>query len=94
MYGVLNYATDLGSVLMIRRVDITPKKYATIKCYFADKNGVNEKHTISMEGNDYKLWGQNDDYLGEYCIRVITGGKETIIMEPVEKLALGTLCNP
>jgi hypothetical protein len=84
MYGVLNYATDLGSVLMIRRVDITPKKCAIIKCYFADIHGINEKHSVLMEGNDYQLWGQNDDYLGEYCIRVITGGKETIIIEPVE----------
>lgn len=79
MYGIINFETNLGSVLMIRRVDITPKKHAIIKCLFADRGGENEKHRILMEGDDYKLWGDNDDYLGHYCIRIITGGTETIV---------------
>lgn len=79
MYGIINFQTNLGSVLMIRRVDITPKKHAIIKCLFADRGGENEKHRILMEGDDYKLWGDNDDYLGHYCIKVITSGTETIV---------------
>ena len=79
MYGIINFETNLGSVLMIRRVDITPKKHAIIKCLFADRGGENEKHRILMEGDDYKLWGDNDDYIGHYCIRIITGGTETIV---------------
>lgn len=79
MYGIINFQTNLGSVLMIRRVDITPKKQAIIKCLFAEQGGENEKHRILMEGDDYKLWGDNDDYLGHYSIRVITSGTETIV---------------
>jgi hypothetical protein len=79
MYGIINFQTNLGSVLMIRRVDITPKKHAIIKCLFADRGGENEKHRILMEGDDYKLWGENDDYLGHYCIKMITSGTETIV---------------
>jgi hypothetical protein len=79
MYGIIDFQTNLGSVLMIRRVDITPKKHAIIKCLFAEQGGENEKHRIFMEGDDYKLWGENDDYLGHYCIRMITCGTETIV---------------
>jgi hypothetical protein len=38
-----------------------------------------EKHKILLEGDDYKLWGENDDYLAHYCIKKITGGTETIV---------------
>jgi len=78
MYGIINFQTNLGSVLMIRRVEVKPKDCAIIKCIFAE-GGSHEKHTILLEGNDYKLWGENDDYLGHYCINKITGGSETVV---------------
>lgn len=79
MYGIINFHTNLGSVLMIRRVEVKPKDYAIIKCIYSEQGGDNEKHKIVMEGDDYKLWGQNDDYLGQFCINQLTGGTETII---------------
>jgi hypothetical protein len=79
MYGIINFQTNLGSVLMIRTVQVKPKDHAIIKCIFSEQDGDNEKHKILMEGDDYKLWGENDDYLGHYCIKKITGGTETIV---------------
>lgn len=79
MYGIINFQTNLGSVLMIRTVQVKPKDQAIIKCIFSEQDGDNEKHKILMEGDDYKLWGENDDYLGHYCIKKITGGTETIV---------------
>ena len=79
MNGILNFQTNLGSILMIRTVQVKPKDYAIIKCIFSEQGGDNEKHKIILEGNDYKLWGENDDYLGHYCINKITGGTENIV---------------
>jgi hypothetical protein len=79
MYGIINFQTNLGSVLMIRTVQVKPKDHAIIKCIFSEQDGDNQKHKILMEGDDYKLWGENDDYLGHYCINKITGGTETIV---------------
>ena len=79
MYGIINFQTNLGSILMIRTVQVKPKDYAIIKCIFSEQCGDNEKHKIILEGNDYKLWGENDDYLGHYCIKKITGGTENIV---------------
>ena len=79
MYGIINFQTNLGSILMIRTVQVKPKDYAIIKCIFSEQCGDNEKHKIILEGNDYKLWGENDDYLGHYCINKITGGTENIV---------------
>jgi len=79
MYGIINFQTNLGSVLMIRTVQVKPKDHAIIKCIFSEQDGDYTKHKILMEGDDYKLWGENDDYLGHYCINKITGGTETIV---------------
>ena len=79
MLGIINFQTNLGSILMIRTVQVKPKDYAIIKCIFSEQCGDNEKHKIILEGNDYKLWGENDDYLGHYCINKITGGTENIV---------------
>ena len=79
MYGIINFQTNLGSILMIRTVQVKPKDYAIIKCIYSEQGGDNEKHKIVLEGDDYKLWGENDDYLGHYCINKITSGTETII---------------
>ena len=32
-----------------------------------------------MEGADYNAWGNDDDYLGQFCISQLTGGKVTIV---------------
>jgi hypothetical protein len=79
MYGIIDFKTNLGSVLMIMRVDVKIKDHAIIKCIFSEQDGDDTKHKILMEGDYYKLWGENDDYLGHYCIKKITGGTETIV---------------
>lgn len=79
MYGIVNYQTSLGGVLMIRRVEVRPKDCAQITCVFMESPNPGEKHKILLEGEDYKLWADNDDYLAHYCIKKITGGTETIV---------------
>ena len=79
MYGIPNFQTNLGSALMIRTVQVKPKDHAIIKCIFSEEDGDYTKHKILMEGDDYKAWGENDDYLGDFCIKKITGGTETIV---------------
>ena len=69
MYGIINFQTTLGAILMIRRVEVIPKQSAEIKCIYSD-NG-NEKHTIVLSGADYANWGENDDYLGVICLQKI-----------------------
>lgn len=79
MYGLVNYQTSLGGVLMIRRVEVRPKDCAQITCVFMEAGNPGEKHKILLEGEEYKVWGDNDDYLAHYCIKKITGGTETIV---------------
>jgi len=81
MYGIIDFKTNLGSVLMIMRVEVKIKYHAIIKCIFSEQDGDNQKHKILMEGDDYKRWGENDDYLGHFCINKITRGTETIVWE-------------
>lgn len=69
MYGIINFQTTLGAILMIRRVEVMPKQSAEIKCIYSD-NG-NEKHIIVLSGEDYARWGDNDDYLGFICLQKI-----------------------
>jgi hypothetical protein len=76
--GIIEFATSLGSVIMIRGVTITPKKSAVIKLLYAD-DGMLEKHTLTMEGADYQAWGNDDDYLGHFCISQLTNGRATIV---------------
>jgi hypothetical protein len=76
--GIIEFSTSLGSVIMIRSVTITPKQKAVIKLLYAD-DGMLEKHTLIMEGADYQAWGNDDDYLGHFCISQLTNGKATIV---------------
>jgi hypothetical protein len=76
--GIIEFSTSLGSVIMIRGVTITPKQSAVIKLLYAD-DGVLEKHTLIMEGADYQAWGNDDDYLGHFCISQLTNGRVTIV---------------
>jgi len=75
--GIIEFSTSLGSVIMIRGVIITPKQSAVIKLLYAD-DGVLEKHTLTMQGADYQAWGNDDDYLGHFCISQLTNGRATI----------------
>lgn len=79
MYGIPNFQTNLGSALMIRTVQVKPKDHAIIKCIFSEQDGDYTKHKILMEGDDYRAWGNDDNYLGHFCIKIISGGTETII---------------
>lgn len=79
MYGIPNFQTNLGSALMIRTVQVKPKDHAIIKCIFSEQDGDYTKHKILMEGDDYRAWGNDDNYLGHYCINKITCGTETIV---------------
>lgn len=76
--GIIEFSTSLGSVIMIRGVTITPKQKAVIKLLYAD-DGMLEKHTLIMEGEDYQAWGNDDDYLGHFCISQLTNGRATIV---------------
>lgn len=76
--GIIEFSTSLGSVIMIRGVSITPKQKAVIKLLYAD-DGMLEKHTLIMEGVDYEAWGNDDDYLGHFCISQLTNGRATIV---------------
>lgn len=76
--GIIEFSTSLGSVIMIRGVTITPKQKAVIKLLYAE-DGTLEKHTLIMEGADYQAWGNDDDYLGHFCISQLTNGRATIV---------------
>ena len=76
--GIIEFSTSLGSVIMIRSVTITPKQKAVIKLLYAD-DGMLEKHTLTMEGAAYQAWGNDDDYLGHFCISQLTNGMATIV---------------
>ncbi len=70
MYGIVNYRTTLGCILMIRQVIVTPKESALVKCIYHDQDHP-EKHNIQLTGEDYARWGQDDDYLGVICLQKI-----------------------
>ena len=76
--GIIEFSTSLGSVIMIRSVTITPKQKAVIKLLYAE-DGMLEKHTLTMEGAAYQAWGNDDDYLGHFCISQLTNGMATIV---------------
>jgi len=81
MNGIINFQTSLGTTIMIRSVDIKPKSAALIKLIYVDSFAVVEKHNIVMEGDDYAAWGNDDDYLGEFVCKKLTGGVARIIKE-------------
>ena len=81
MNGIINFQTSLGTTIMIRSVDIKPKSAALIKLIYVDSFAVVEKHNIVMEGDDYTAWGNDDDYLGEFVCKKLTGGAARIIKE-------------
>lgn len=81
MNGIINFQTSLGTTIMIRSVDIKPKSAALIKLIYVDSFAVIEKHNIVMEGDDYTAWGNDDDYLGEFVCKKLTGGAARIIKE-------------
>ena len=81
MNGIINFQTSLGTTIMIRSVDIKPKSAALIKLIYVDSFAVVEKHNIVMEGDDYAAWGNDDDYLGEFVCKKLTGGAARIIKE-------------
>lgn len=81
MNGIINFQTNLGTTIMIRSVDIKPKSAALIKLIYVDSFAVVEKHNILMEGEDYTAWGNDDDYLGEFVCKKLTGGVARIIKE-------------
>jgi hypothetical protein len=79
MNGIINFETNIGTVLMIRSVTVIPKQSALIKFLHVDGVDGVEKHKIIMEGDDYLAWGNDDNYIGNYCLDKITGGKATIV---------------
>jgi hypothetical protein len=81
MNGIINFNTSLGTTIMIRSVDIKPKSCALIKLIYVDSFAVVEKHNILMDGDDYTAWGNDDDYLGEFVCKKLTGGAARIIKE-------------
>ena len=81
MNGIINFQTSLGTTIVIRSVDIKPKSAALIKLIYVDSFAVIEKHNIIMEGEDYSAWGNDDDYLGEFVCKKLTGGAARIIKE-------------
>lgn len=81
MNGIINFQTSLGTTIMIRSVDIKPKSAALIKLIYVDSFAVVEKHNIVMEGDDYAAWGNDDDYLGEFVCKKLTGGVARIIKD-------------
>jgi hypothetical protein len=81
MNGIINFQTSLGTTIMIRSVDIKPKSCALIKLIYVDSFAVVEKHNIVMEGEDYTAWGNDDDYIGEFCCKKLTGGAARIIKD-------------
>jgi len=78
MNGIINFETSLGTILMVRSVNVIPKKGAEIKLLYVDGFDV-EKHKIIMEGEDYQAWGNDDNYIGHYCISQLMNGKATIV---------------
>ena len=81
MNGIINFQTSLGTTIMIRSVDLKPKSAALIKLIYVESFAVIEKHNIVMEGDDYTAWGNDDDYLGEFVCKKLTGGAARIIKE-------------
>ena len=81
MNGIINFNTSLGTQIRIRSVDIKPKSSALIKLIYVDSFTVVEKHNILMDGDDYTAWGNDDDYLGEFVCKKLTGGVARIIKE-------------
>ena len=81
MNGIINFQTSLGTTIMIRSVDVKPKSCALIKLIYVDSFAVVEKHNILMESDDYRAWSNDDDYLGEFVCKKLTGGTARIIKE-------------
>jgi hypothetical protein len=79
MNGIINFETSIGTVIMIRSVTVIPKQGALIKLLYVDGIDGVEKHKIIMEGDDYRAWGNDDNYIGQYCINKLTNGKVTIV---------------
>lgn len=79
MNGLINFRTNLGTTIMIRSIEVKPKSCALIKLIYVESFDVVEKHKFLMEGDDYKAWGNNDDYIGEYCVKKLLGDAGRII---------------
>lgn len=77
MAGIIQFETDLGTSVIIRRVEVYPKDKAIIKCLYVD-NGV-ETHKLILEGEHYQEWGNDDEYLGHFCISQLTNGKVKLV---------------
>lgn len=77
MAGIIQFETDLGTSVIIRRVEVYPKDKAIIRCLYVD-NGV-ETHKLILEGEHYKAWGNDDEYLGHFCISQLTNGKVKLV---------------
>ena len=78
MNGIINFETSINTIIMIRSVSVIPKQGAEIKLLYVDGFDV-EKHKFVIEGDDYRAWGFDDDFLGHYCINKLTNGKATIV---------------
>ena len=78
MNGIINFETSIGTILMIRSITVIPKQAALIKLLYVDGVDV-EKHKIIIEGDEYQAWGNDDNYIGQYCINKLTNGKATIV---------------
>ena len=77
MAGIIQFETDTGTSIIIRRVEVYPKEKAIIKCLYVD-NGV-ENHIFMLEGVDYENWGNDDEYLGHFLCSKLTNGKAKLI---------------
>ena len=85
--GVIEFNTSLGSRVIVRSIDVKPKHAALIKVIYVDSFQVVEKHNILMDGDDYKAWGSDDDYIAHFVLQKLTGGTAKPLMEdgkPIE----------
>jgi hypothetical protein len=85
--GIIEFNTSLGSRVIIRSIEVKPKEAALIKMIYVDGFQVVENHHILMEGDDYKAWGNDDDYIAHFVLQKLTGGTAKPLMDdgkPIE----------
>ncbi len=77
---VFEIRTNINTTISIRDLTIRPNDKAIIKYYYRD--GVEfSKGTLILEGDAYKNWGNDDNYLIAFLVKTVCGSN----VEPVDE---------
>jgi len=69
-YSLVGYKADISRIYLGEKADL-------VVSFYDEKGMVKVVKVVSMEGDDYKRWGTDDEYIYQY----INANLDKIIME-------------